>query len=172
MQIGLSLFSIYIAPLIALIAWGISIFRLRSRFLTALSLIVIVLIAISTFNPFFVALRNPYLLLTLIALALFNTIVIPYASQNDRPYLIAADTVLILMILALHGWTIYLRQSDAYFYERTDYWAFTFPVLISLLSISIPVVTILQNIDKTKAFRRSVLLIIVAIVLALLIGII
>lgn len=171
MQIGLSLFSVYMPPMIALIAWGISMIRLRSRYLAGLSLIVLVLIALSTFNAFFVALRNPYLLVSLISLALFNIISLPYASETDRPYLIAADSVLVLMILTLHGWSIYIRQSDAYFYEQSDYWIITFPALMSLLSISIPLIAILQLIDKATALRRSVILIVVVIVLALLIGI-
>lgn len=141
MQFGLSLFATFIAPLIMMIVWLSCLWRLRSPLLFAITLIPVTFILFSTSNPLIITLRNPYLMLVLSGMLVFNVSILSGITESDRNYLIAANTVLLLMIMALHAWSIYLRQSDLFFYEQSSTGATLYTAGISLLSIMLPVIS-------------------------------
>ena len=170
MIVGFSIFSLYIAPLIACIALLISLFRLRSWLLIGVTIIAVVLIITTSSNPIFAVTLNPYLMLILLSLALFNTVTLTYLEAESRPYVIQADVVMLLMIIALYLWATYLRQSDLYFYEQSDYWARTFPLILTSLSLAIPISAILIRFNVDNGRRWSQGMVVGLIMLSLVMG--
>lgn len=167
MSIGFSIFSLYVAPLIAVIAWLISLIRIRSWRLVGMTIFVIMLIVATSSNAIFAVTLNPYLMLILLGLALFNTLVLPRMEASARPYLIQANFVLLLMIAGLHLWATFVRQSDLYFYEQSDYWTTTFPLLLTTLSLAIPMTAILIKFKPDNGRFWSMIMIVGLIVLSL-----
>lgn len=167
MVVGFSIFSLYGAPLIACVAWLISLLRLRSGLLVGMTVAVIVLILATSSNPIFAVTLNPYLMLVLLILALFNTFALPDLETASRPYLIQADVVFLLMIVALYLWATFLRRSDLYFYEQSDYWARTFPLLLTSLSLAIPITAIVIKLKKDKGRFWSLAIIVAMVALSL-----
>lgn len=150
MVTGIGIFSLYGAPLIACIAWLVSLLRLRSAYLLALTAIAIVLMLITSSNVILAITLNPYLMLVLTVSALWTMAVLPADNREKRAYIIRANAIFLLMILALHLWAIYLRQSELYFYEQSDFWARAFPVLLTALSVMIPIVGIGRFVKKWR----------------------
>lgn len=150
MVTGIGIFSLYGVPLIICLAWIVNLLRLRSRYLFALTTLVIVLIITTSSNAILAITLNPYLMLVLTVSALWNMLTLPTDSQAKIAYIIRADAIFLLMILALHLWTIYLRQSELYFYEQSDFWTSAFPVLLTILSVMIPIVGIGRIVKKWR----------------------
>ena len=166
----LSIFSVYIAPIIIALAWIVILIRIRSKSLAILSILLLAAIMLTTFNAIFILVRNPYIMLTLLFLVLLNLIALPYMTNRDRPYLIAADMLLIAIIAALHLWWMFIRQSTSYFYEQSDYWSIAFPSVLILLSLCIPIVAIMLSLNKDQNRQRIALPIGLALTLGLLSG--
>ena len=140
MQFGLSLFATFILPLIMMISWLTCLWRLRSGVLLIITFILIGFILLSVSNPLLVTGRNPYLMLVSSGMLLFNIAVLPRIDETNRYYLIATNTTLLLMLLALHGWNIYLRQGERYFYEASDTATIAYMLIISIPGLALPFV--------------------------------
>ncbi len=140
MQFGLSLFATFIAPFILIITWLTCLWRLRSPLLLIVTLIIAGFILLSTSNALIIAVRNPYLMLLLSGMLIFNVMVLSRASDSDKNYLVAANMVLLLMLAAFHAWNLYLRQSELFFYEQSNTGTLIYTVVITVLTIIIPVI--------------------------------
>ena len=147
---GIGIFSLYGVPLIACLAWIVSLLHLRSGYLFVLTALVIVLILITSSNAILAITLNPYLMLVLTVSSLWNMLVLPADNQAKRAYIIRANAIFLLMILALHLWAIYMRQSELYFYEQSDFWAIVFPMFLTALSVMIPIVGIGRFVMKLR----------------------
>ena len=145
MQFGLSLFATFIVPLIMMIVWLTCLWRLRSRVLLTITIILTTFILFSTSNPLIITVRNPYLMLVLSAILVFNVAILSRSGESDRAYLITANSVLLLMIAALHAWNLYLRQSDLFFYEQSSTGTLTYTAALSLLSLLLPVIAFFKR---------------------------
>lgn len=165
---GLDIFSVYLTPLIVGIAWLVCLVRFRSWILASATLLVVSFITSST--ALLVTISNPYLMAVFLVLVLSNLILLPYADALARRYLMMADMVLLLMMAALHGWAIYLRRSDFYFYEQSDYGSAAWAAILVFLRVLLPVIAIIANRDRPQAVRWSIGLIVGAIVLGLCLG--
>lgn len=164
---GLILFSTFIAPMIAILVWLTCLFRLGSKSLLLITIALLAFIIFSTVNPLLVTARNPYLMFVFSGLVLFNISLLSYVDESDKSYLILANVVGLLMIGALHGWAIYLRQSDLYFYEQSDFGAITYATIISLASILLPIIVFIARPSRKHGFRYSIALIISSVSIAL-----
>ncbi|MGJ3239990.1 MAG: hypothetical protein ACFE0Q_14860 [Anaerolineae bacterium] len=128
MEIGFSLFSVFIAPLVLLGVWGMLLWRWRDPILTALTLALVALIALTAGNIALTVARNPYLMLWALTALTFNLWALPRANDDDRRYLMLGNVVVLVMLGALHGWHMYLRQSAVN-------WSAMLSALISIWSV-------------------------------------
>ncbi len=170
MLIGLNLFSGLIAPFILVIIGLICLLRLKSRILSLLTLSIAVIVLLFSDGTLFVFFRNPYIMFCLLGLVVFNSMMIPVANDEDRPYLIAADTVLLLMMIALHGWRLYLRQSDTYITEQSAFAANSATLAITSLTLIVPILWLLARSNRPNQFRYSLILITLCIMASLIFG--
>lgn len=167
---GIILFSTFIAPIIMIITWITCLFRLRSKILPLLTIALLAFILMSTLNPLLVTVRNPYLMLIFSGMLLFNMSVLSYMNESDKSYLIIANAVVVFMMMALHGWTITLRQSDLYFYEHSNFGAIAYATVVSLMSLLLPLIAFIARPSLKYGFRYSIALIISGILIALIIA--
>ncbi|MEO1290843.1 MAG: hypothetical protein AAFV93_24150 [Chloroflexota bacterium] len=149
----LPILSSVIAPIVLLLVWMVCLWRLKSITLLALTITVGIVVALSTDLNWLLLTRNPYALLTGLMLVIFNVLVLGYLRETDRPYLIIADSILLVMLGALHLWRMYLKQSDGYFTDESTFVSSLISLIIVTLTLTIPVIAWVSRSHYLRGFR-------------------
>lgn len=98
----------YLAPLLGLLLWMRLIWSLRSGWLRALAIAVLIITIVSSLNSQLIPSYNVYWL-ALLGLAIGLPWFLPDKPQA-RPYHLATHALLLLLSLALHLWYCYLSE--------------------------------------------------------------
>ncbi|MEM9954563.1 MAG: hypothetical protein AAF846_23340 [Chloroflexota bacterium] len=149
----LPILSSVVAPIVLLLVWMVCLWRLKSITLLTLTITVGIVVALSTDLNWLLLTRNPYALLTGLTLVIFNVLVLGYLRETDRPYLIMADGILLVMLGVLHLWRMYLKQSDGYFTDESTFATTLVSLIIVTLTLAISLIAWVSRSRYTRGFR-------------------
>jgi hypothetical protein len=151
----------YLAPIVGIWLWLSRLWQLRSGWLRALTLAVLIITLSTSLNRQGIPSYNPWWMLVLGA-ALFPGYVLPDKPQA-RPYILATQAVLLLMSLSLHLWYSYL-------YQRPQFDASFAYYALPCLSLCLMLALLIINRQKAKTRWMQALTISVALLIGLALG--